>query len=274
MKLIGRFTTWAQKRRDNLIMAFIAVNYLLMSLDCTLVHWSAGFDHLGMYLAAGWPLLAALPFIFFTFKPMKKTGRGVAIGISLASVAVGIAGLAWHLLGQFFVSPSLTSLIYSAPILAPLGLTVLAIMTLAIIYPPPEGLTRRLIGFMAFWMLGLMLLSLQDHAQNNFYEWGEWIPIIVGVFAMVVFGLYATFYKKMKNGNGLILTTTLALFITAAVGAVMHLVAFFEATVPLVQKLSQAAPPLAPTLFGDAAVFVLIALLYKNNGKEKPAIEA
>jgi len=273
MKLVKKFVAWAQKRRDNLIMAFIAMNYLMMSLDCTLVHWSSGFDHIGMYFSAGWPLLAALPFIFFTFKPPKKTGRGVSLVVSLASVAVGIAGLAWHLLGQFFEAPGLQSLIYSAPILAPLGLTVLGIMTLAIIYPPKEGLTRRLIGFMALWMLGLALLGLQDHARNNFYEWGEWIPIVVGVFSMIVFGLYALFYKKM-NGNGLLLTTTLILFATAAVGAVMHTVAFFEATVPLVQKLSQAAPPLAPTLFGDAAIFVLIALLFKNNGEkneEKPA---
>src|SRR5690606_7005875 len=105
-----------------------------------------------------------------------------------ASVLVGIAGLFWQLESVFFHERTLRHLVYTAPFAAPLAYTGLGLLLLL------NRLQRADSREWAQWVLVLALggfignffLSAADHAQNGFFEWTEWIPVISSALAIGV----------------------------------------------------------------------------------------
>src|SRR5581483_2935056 len=76
--------------------------------------------------------------------------------------------------------------VYAAPFAAPLaytGLGLLLIMNRMVADDAPEWpywvLLMALGGF-----FGNFIFSLTDHAQNGFYHWTEWIPVITSACAV------------------------------------------------------------------------------------------
>src|SRR5690625_7429714 len=61
---------------------------------------------------------------------MTGTGRWVGLTIGWASIAIGIAGLLWHLQSTFFRAATLKNLVYSAPFIAPLAYTGIGLLLL------------------------------------------------------------------------------------------------------------------------------------------------
>ncbi len=261
-----KILAWVERHRERLLLAFVGVNLVGIAADCTLAHWSTGFYHWGMFFSLGWPLVACIPTLVFTFKTPGRVGRPMLHVVAVGSILVGVAGFIWHLAGQFLPEPGLASLVYSAPLLGPIVLTALGILLLVYLRPPKEGLYRPLLLIAAVSFLGLALMSLQDHAQNGFIHWTEWSPVLIGLFSAV---LYGRGYFKGSGGRELLLAAAWAVLFIGLVGSYLHVAAFFRHAAPFKERFSLLAPPFAPLLLCDGALFALLADLWSPTRVER-----
>jgi len=257
----------AQKHRRRLLLLFIAGNFAGLAADCTLAHWSIGFYHPGMYLSALWPALAALvAAAFVPFEP-PRFGKSVLYATAGASLVVGLLGLLWHLYGQFFAEPTFASLIYSAPLFGPAVISILGVTLFLYIRAGSRDVFRPLAAVAAVSCLGLAIMAYQDHAQNGFWIWTEWVPVLAGIYSAVVLGFYA--YRRPLSGveRSLVLSVAVLMLLVGVVGTVYHVSAFFSFPTPLKERFALLAPPFAPLLFCDAAAFIGLTGLWFG-GKE------
>ncbi|HDR06402.1 MAG TPA: hypothetical protein ENN88_02090 [Candidatus Coatesbacteria bacterium] len=261
--MIGRLVRWAERHKERLLLAFVGVNLLGYAADCTLAHWSTGFYHWGMLVSLLWPLAAGVPVILFVFRTPGRLGRVLLHIAAAGSLLVGVAGFLWHLAGQFLIVPRLESLVYSAPLLGPAVLAALGLLLFLYLRPPKGGLYRPLLLLAAASFLGLALMSLQDHAQNGFFHWSEWSPVIVGLFAAAV---YAVAFFRGPGGRVLRLACAWAVLLIGLAGTYFHVAAFLRHAAPLIERFALLAPPFAPILLCDAALFALLADLWSGKG--------
>lgn len=255
---MGRLTDFTTENRDTILLGFLGLNYLAMAVDCTLAHWSIGFYHWGMYLSALWPIPAGIFVIIYVFKKEDKIFRILLYLVSGISIIVGILGLIWHLLGQFLNYPAFSTLIYSAPIFGPIAITVLGIAILLYLRPPKIGLFKSYMLLSAISLFGITLMAYLDHMQNYFFKWTEWVPLFSGIFATFIFAYYGFNPVKNRADKTVILGTAGASFMVGFVGTILHLLAFISHPAPLKSKFALLAPPLAPIILCDAAIFVII----------------
>ena len=246
--------------------AFVLVNLTFLGPDIYLAHSTNLFHHAAEYiplyfsLAAPAILLAALLALqaWSSVRWWKMLGHLVGA----ASVAVGVAGLIWHLGSRFFYENTLESLVYAAPFAAPLaytGIGLLLIMNRMIDSESPDWpswvLLLALGGF-----VGNFIFSLTDHAQNGFFHATEWIPVASSAF--VVGFLLAPFLVQI--GRSFLLLCASVLLIQAAIG----LLGFYYHTAANLRGPSAStfdnfvygAPALAPLLFPNLALLALIGL--------------
>jgi hypothetical protein len=252
----------ARKNRRRLLLLFIAANFVGLAVDCTLAHWSIGFYHPGMYLSALWPGVAGfIAAAFVLFEP-GRFGKLVLYGIGAVSLAVGLLGLFWHLSGQFFAEPVFASLIYSAPLFGPAVISVLGVALFLYVRAGSADVYKPLTTLAAVSCLGLAIMAYQDHSQNGFWIWTEWVPVLAGIFSGAVLGFYA--YKRPLPGaeRSLVLSVACLVFLVGVIGTVYHVSAFFSFPTPLKERFALLAPPFAPLLFCDAAAFIGLAGLW------------
>ncbi len=77
---------------------------------------------------------------------------------------------------------------------------------------------------------GWRVMALLDHAQNGFYLWVEWAPIIMGVFSGVVY-LIGFWYPRPDEGvRRLLLAVAWAVLLVGLVGTFFHVVGFIESS--------------------------------------------
>lgn len=119
-----------------------------------------------------------------------RPARGGAV-VGILAIAVGVGGLLLHLESQFFQSMSLKSLVYTAPLAAPLAFAGLGLVLLLNRMVMPESLEwDRWVALLAgAGFLGNFALALLDHAQNGFYYVSEWIPVAASAYAAVFLGM-------------------------------------------------------------------------------------
>ena len=107
---------------------------------------------------------------------------------------------------------------------------------------------------------GNFLFSLLDHAQNGFYHWSEWIPVVSSAFAV---GFLAVPFLTPVTPRFLWLCAGL-LLVQAAVGVlgfVLHMQGNLHGVAPnLWDNLVFGAPPLAPLLFPNLVLLAFIGL--------------
>jgi hypothetical protein len=260
---------WAARERRKLLLAFIGLNFLAMALDCALAHWAVDFYHPGMLVALGVPLLFGLIVLFFTMRQPKSAGRAVLEVIAWVAAGSGLLGLWWHLAGQFLQEPRLRSMIYSAPLLGPVMLTWLGALLWSWLHFDDEKLYRPLLLLAALGFLGLAVMALLDHAQNGFYMWVEWAPIIAGVFSGVVYLIGFWYPQPDDAARRLLLGVAWAALLVGMVGTFFHVVGFIEHPAPIKERFALLAPPFAPLLFCDGAVFALLADLWFRGNKSR-----
>jgi hypothetical protein len=258
----------ARKHRQRLLLLFIAGNFAGLAADCTLAHWSIGFYHPGMYLSALWPVLAALVTAAFVVFEPHRFGKLVLYGTAGASLVVGFLGLLWHLFGQFFAEPAFASLIYSAPLFGPAVVSVLGVTLYLYVRAGSGDIFRPMMAVAAVSCLGLAIMAYQDHAQNGFWIWTEWVPVLAGVFSAAVLGFYA--YKRPLPGaeRSLVLSVAVLVLLVGVIGTVYHVSAFFSFPTPLKERFALLAPPFAPVLFCDAATFIGLTGLWFGDAEE------
>ena len=109
--------------RRFLIELFAAGNLIFLALDIYLAHSYNDFAHEAEWIPFGFSIVA--PILLAPALVASLRGRrgsplpGLIVGAT--SVLVGLAGLYFHLESHFLVKGSLVSLVYSAPLAAPLA---------------------------------------------------------------------------------------------------------------------------------------------------------
>ncbi|MCC6421313.1 MAG: hypothetical protein IT429_24000 [Gemmataceae bacterium] len=245
---------------------FVLANLAFLAPDIYLAHSTNSFRHwaewIPFYFSLGAPvfLLVALACRQVCGCPGPWAVLGHLVG-GLA-VVVGVAGLIYHLESQFFQQRTLASLVYTAPFVAPLayaGVGLLLIMNRTVDAASAEWplwvLLLALGGF-----VGNFILSLADHAQNGFFHWEEWIPVVSSAFAVGF--LLVPFLTRV--GRGYLGLCVVVLLVQAAVGLLgfyYHVAANLEGPAPsLFDNFVWGAPALAPLLFPNLVLLAFIGL--------------
>jgi hypothetical protein len=249
-----------------LVEVFALVNLASLAGDIYLAHSTNSFRHVAEYiplvLSLGTPLLL-LPAILsleIWLAPRPWLVLGHLVGWT--AVAIGVAGVVLHLESRFFQERTLASLVYAAPFAAPLsyaGLGLLLIMNRMVdaesVEWPYWVLLLTLGGF-----VGNFIFSLTDHAQNGFFHWTEWIPVVSSALAV---GFLAVPFVMQVERSFLVVCTA-AMLIQAFVGLLgfyFHLAADLRGSAPsLFENVVYGAPVFVPLLFPDLVLLSFIGI--------------
>ncbi len=255
---------------------FVVSNLAFLAVDVRLAHAINAFAHWGEWipvvfsLAATGLLLAAMaiggivpvsapnPEIPWT----KRLARGIGLLVGTCSIGVGIAGLLWHLDGDFFRQATLKNLVYTAPFMAPLAYTGLGLLALLNRMVDPRTLewARWVVLLACGGFLGNFVLSLADHAQNGFFYPSEWIGVVAAA-AAIGFLLAAVVFSHDRT----VLVMSLALMgiqvIIGLLGFYLHLQGnLANRADSLWDTFVFGAPIFAPLLFADLAALGFLGL--------------
>jgi len=257
-----------------LLEAFITINLAFLALDIYVAHSMNEFRHWAEWIPFYFSISSAIAMAIVTWRAAERdttalsrrimtgTGRWVGLTIGWASIAIGIAGLLWHLQSTFFRAATLKNLVYSAPFIAPLAYTGIGLLLLTnrTIHHRTRSWNRWVLFLAWAGFLGNFGLSLLDHAQNGFFFPSEWIP--VGVSALAV-GFLAVLI--LREPDQLVIRTTLGILIlqvmTGILGLGLHLRPLLDfSTAPLFDRIVHGAPVFAPLLFVNLALLAGIGV--------------
>ena len=260
-----RTIDWAGRHRGALLEVFVLANYAFLILDVFLAHAVNNFRHHAEWfpfvfsIAATLLLAVALPRGGRTHRGSLSYRVGLVVGIS--SIAIGLAGVMYHLESQFFTQWTIRSLVYTAPFAAPLAYAGLGFLVLVNRMMPAEAAEweQWVVFFALGGFLGIFVLSLCDHAQNGFFYATEWWPVISSAFAggFLAVSLVDRRAAFLKMCCGVL-----------AVQAVIGLTGFYFHVAADVNGLSASlfenfvhgAPAFAPLLFVDLGLLALLGL--------------
>jgi hypothetical protein len=246
--------------------AFVLVNLAFLSLDIYLAHSVNEFrraaEYIPLYFSLSSPVVLVLALVAGEWWGYPAVWRDLGYLVGWLAVVIGLAGVILHLDSHFFYERTLKSLVYAAPFAAPLaytGLGLLLLMNRMVAADSPEWprwvLLLALGGF-----AGNFIFSLTDHAQNGFFHWTEWIPVVSSAFAV---GFLATLFLTPVGGRFLWLCASV-LFVQAAVGLLgfyLHTAANLSGTLPRwLDNFIEGAPALAPLLFPNLVLLAGIGL--------------
>jgi hypothetical protein len=245
---------------------FVLVNIAFLALDIYLAHSVNQFhnpaEYLPLYFSLSAPIVILIATVADFVQPRGAVWRDLGHLVGWLAILIGLVGVILHLQSHFFYERTIKSLVYAAPFAAPLaytGLGLLLVMNRMVAIDSREWpmwvLLLTLGGF-----FGNFLFSLTDHAQNGFYHWTEWIPVVSSAFAVGVLAvpfLTPATQRYLWFSGGL-------LMIQAAVGVlgfVLHLRGNLHGVSPRPwDNIVFGAPPLAPLLFPNLVLLACISL--------------
>lgn len=258
---------WSRLREaDVLLELFIFANFAFLSLDIYVAHSINRFRHWAEWIPFFFSIAAAIVLFPGVMRALRSEGEwrpgrvGAAVGA--LSIAVGIAGAAWHLDSHFFSDQTIRNLVYAAPFAAPLAYAGLGFLLLA------NRMLERRSTLWAQWVLFLALggfvgnftLSLLDHAQNGFFVTLEWIPVTASAFAI---GAITVALARPHDTPYLRFVTLILVseVVVGGVGFALHLMANLNGPGGLRENLLYGAPLFSPLLFPNLALLAGLAVL-------------
>ncbi len=173
MARTGRLAGGADKAA--VLDTFVLSNYAFLILDVYLAHLVNRFRHAAEWIPVGFSVAAVL--VLAPALLLRLRGRGpsfayhAGVVVGYASVAVGLAGVLYHLDSQFFSQWTIQSLVYTAPFAAPVAYAGLGFLLLVNRMVPSRDVEwSQWVVFFAFGgFVGNFGLSLADHAMNGFF---------------------------------------------------------------------------------------------------------
>ncbi len=192
----------------------------------------------------------------------KRAGRWLALFVGATSVAVGVGGMALHLVDHFFLEQTIRNLVYTAPFAAPLAYAGVGLL-LILGRTRVDGERER-----AQWVLvlalggfvGTFVMALADHAQNGFFVVTEWIP--VGAGALAIGFLVPSLGDRVTVPQLRLCAWVMGLEVAVGLlGFALHLLADVRGpSASLADNLRFGAPPFAPLLFANMALLAWLGL--------------
>jgi hypothetical protein len=247
-----------------LVEVFAILNLGFLTFDIYLAHSTNDFrrpaEYIPLYFSASAPVLLLIGLALRRrWVPVWKD-LGYLAG--WAAIAVGLAGVIFHLDSAFFYERTIHSLTYSAPFAAPLayaGLGFLLVLNRMLDSNTVEW--ARWVWFMTLGgFVGSFIFCLTDHAGNGFFYPVEWVAVVASAIAVgfLVTPLVTCVSRKFLLLCGVVLALEA---VVGVWGFVLH--AERNLRGPSVHPLSNfvyGAPPMAPLLFPNLVVLGLIAL--------------
>lgn len=245
---------------------FVLVNLAFLSVDIYLAHSVNQFrqwpEYIPLYFSLAAPAILLVGLLAGEWGGWRAAWRDLGYLVGWSAVGIGLIGVILHLDSRFFYDRTIKSLVYAAPFAAPLaytGLGLLLVMNRMVASDSPEWprwvLLLTLGGF-----FGNFLFSLTDHAQNGFYLWEEWIPVVSSAFAV---GFLATPLCTPVGRRYLWLCGGVML-VQGAVGLLgfyFHVAANLYGPSPRAwDNFVFGAPSLAPLLFPNLVLLAAIGL--------------
>jgi hypothetical protein len=264
--------------QDLWLDVFVAFNFLCLTGDIILAHSSNHFRNTAEYVplcvspAASVLVLAGLA---LRVRSRQWTAwKYLGYLAAWLSIAVGVAGVIYHLDSSFFYVRTIKSLTYAAPFVAPLAYVGLGCLLLM------NRMVKTHSREWAEWVLFLALggfagnfaLSLTDHAINGFCRSSEWIPVVSSALAV---GFLLTLLLLPGTRAFLCLCAIVLLFqmLVGGLGFMLHVIADRQGpSLSLYQNVISGAPPFAPLLLPNLAILALLGILaLDRNQQPSPA---
>lgn len=257
MSLKESALAWLGERQALVVELFVLTNLSFLALDILLAHSVNAFGHWAEWVPFGFSLGGSLALaLALLLRGRHPSGAALVIlGVAWGAIGVGVAGLLFHLEGQFFVLQNLHSLVYSAPLAAPLAYAGLGFLLLLNRHERPGTQTwcAWLVFFALGGFVGNFLLALLDHAQNGFFLPSEWIPVAASAVAIGFLGL--ALFESARVYFRITLAVLAAQVLVGLAGLGLHLAAASAAPgQDALQRFIHGAPIFAPLLFANLAL--------------------
>ena len=259
-----------------IIELFIVINLGFLTLDIFVAHSINAFAHpaewIPFYFSISAPLLLVIE-LGLNWRNKQKSYRLIGFVVGTISIVVGIAGLLWHLNSSFFEHQTIKSLVYTAPFVAPLaytGLGCLIIMNRMVKHGSVEW-NQWLVFFGLAGFMGNFILALSDHAQNGFFLYSEWIPVVSSAIAV---GFLGTVLLRKCSSQFIRIAMWIVAFqvLVGVLGFYFHAVTVVKGmSSNFFENLIYTAPIFAPLLFVNLAFlsgFGLLGLLNNLNDSD------
>lgn len=258
---------------------FVLTNLAFLTLDIFLAHSMNGFHHRAEWIPFALSIVAppALCFglVAWRARASERIFRSIGMVVGVASVATGIAGMAWHLSSRFLVEMTLDSLVYTAPFAAPLAYAGLGFLLMINRMVPPDA------AEWPYWVLlmaeggffGNFVFSLADHAQNGFFHATEWIPVFSSALATSF--LIVPYLVQVGRTYLLVCGAVLGLqVVVGLLGFWYHVKANLAGpSTSLLDNFIFGAPAMAPLLLPNLVLLAALALVVLSRFVRPPASE-
>lgn len=246
------------------VEVFVLLNFAFLTVDIYLAHSFNSFRHPAEWVPFWFSMVASvLMFLALALRlrsPKVWSIAGYLLGAG--SILVGLTGMLFHLNSQFFAAQSIESLVYTAPFAAPLAYAGLGFLLLLnrMVDSEHEEWGQWILFLAMGAFVGNFVLSLCDHAQNDFFEPMEWAAVVSAALGV---GFLTTAVVRFKDQVFLKICLVL-MGLEAVIGILgfsLHLKADLEgATSHVLDSVIYGAPILAPLLFANIAVLAGIGL--------------
>ena len=243
---------------------FVTVNIAFLTFDIYLAHSVNQFreraEYIPLCFSASAPLILAFALALRSRWPAVWKELGYLVG--WAAILIGLVGVLFHLESHFFYERTLRSLTYSAPFAAPLAYTGLGFLLVVnrMVDPASKEWAQWVLLFTLGGFLGNFVFSLSDHAQNNFFNSLEWVPVVASAVAVGFLGV-PLLLRVERPFIDLCLVVLLAEAAVGIWGFALHALGNLHG--PSIQAFDNfiyGAPPLAPLLFPNLVILGIIAL--------------
>lgn len=276
--------------RDQFILLMIAINEIFLGVDTYLSHVLNGSIR-----PAEWtpiifgPVAGVLLLIAGLIALRRRPVASVIASLTLlSSMVVGVLGAYFHFvrgilpdapLGQ---RVSLDLLVWAPPVLGPLYFALVGLLGISAAWvedPPDSGIlvvsrrrnmylhlpyskTQAYFFTIAMGILAAIISSTFDHARANFANVWFWLPVEVGVFALVITVMLGTIDKPTRVDLLTYIVAMVLLIIVGGLGLIFHINSNLVAEgVIVTERFLRGAPFLGPLLFSNMGILGLIVLL-------------
>jgi hypothetical protein len=244
--------------------AFALTNLAFLAVDIWVAHSVNAFAHASEYIPLIWSCVAPLLLLpgLISRAPAQGLARRLGWLVGLISIVVGVLGFLLHLESSFFAHQTLSSLVYTAPFVAPLSYAGIGMIVLL---NRTESASQRawsqwILLLAACGFVGNFLLTVFDHAQNGFFHGSEWLAVLAAAFGLsfILVAVVRPFDRPFVLACAWMMG---AQILVGSLGAGLHLVAIMNGpAASLWENVIFTAPIFAPLLFVNLAVLAALGL--------------
>lgn len=274
--------------RDQLMLIMAAINMVFLAIDIYLAHNLNGTIRFREWIPIVFGLVAGA-LLFFTglvallHRPLASV---IVTVVVFASIVVGFLGAYFHIVrairpaAQLADKVTLSLLIWAPPVVGPLIFSLVGLWGVSAAWdeePPDSGRldfwgdhyihlpfkkTRAYLFMVCLGTLATLLSSVLDHGRTDFENPWLWVPIVVGLFAVIVsFGL-GVIRQPTRGDIAFYFLAMVLLIVVGVIGFVLHVQFDLTAQNAIVpERFLRGAPFLAPLLFANMGLAGLIALM-------------